>query len=142
MYDLEKWCADFQTLVPVDEKNISSNEATFHCLQGVAYIIDKMVNVGVKDLLGVGAEKLTEQTNETCWCDLDELCRRHPELRKSNVVSRQWRIQNDFPSKGGYKCRQMYYEPDVIKWINERLRGKNVSPFVSPSKKKHSQIAL
>ena len=124
MNDLEKWYADFQMLVPVDEKNISSNEATFHCLQGVSYLIDKMVNVGFKDLLGGGADKMNEQTNESCWCDIDELCRRHPELRKSNVVSRKWRLDNGFPSKGGYKCRQMYYEPDVIEWIDRHLRGK------------------
>lgn len=142
MYDLEKWCADFQTLVPVDKKNVTQSEATFYCLQGVSYLFDRMVNVGFKDLLGVGADKTSEQTNETSWCDLEELCSRHPELRKSNVVSRKWRLENDFPAKGGYKCRQMYYEPDVIEWINGHLRGKNVSPFVSPSKKKHSQIPL
>lgn len=124
MNDLEKWYADFQMLVPVDEKNISSNEATFHCLQGVSYLLDKMVNVGFKDLLGIGADKVNEQAKETCWCDLDELCRRHPELRRSNVVSRQWRQENDFPCKGGYKCRQLYYEPDVIEWIDRHLRGK------------------
>ncbi len=122
MNKLEKWCNDFQMLVPIDEKNVTPNEATFYCLQGVAYIIDQMVNVGFKDLLGVGVDKMNEQTNESCWCDLDELCRRHPELRTSNVVSRQWRIENNFPSKGGYKCRQMYYEPDVIEWINRHLR--------------------
>lgn len=135
MNNLEKWCNDFQMLVPIDDKNITCNEATFHSLQGVAYIIDRMVNVGFKDLLGVGADKKTEQTDESYWCDVNELCRRHPELSKSNVVSRKWRLENGFPSKSGYKCRQMYYEPDVIEWINGHLRGKNVSPFVSPSKK-------
>lgn len=142
MNNLERWYSEFQTIVPAPEQNVNQSEATFYCLQGVSFLLDKMVNVGFKDLLGIGADKMNEQTNESCWCDLDELCRRHPELRKSNVVSRKWRLDNGFPFKGGYKCRQMYYEPDVIEWINGHLRGKNVSPFVSPSKKKHSQITL
>lgn len=124
MYNLEQWCADFKTMVPVNEQNLTPNEATFYCLQAISYVVDKLINVGFKDLLGIGADKMSEQTNESCWCDLDELCRRHPELRRSNVVSRQWRLDNGFPSKGGYKCRQMYYDPDVIEWINQHLRGK------------------
>lgn len=80
---------------------MNQSEATFYCLQGVSFLLDKMVNVGFKDLLGRGADKMNEQTNESCWCDIDELCRRHPELRKSNVVSRKWRLDNGFPSKGG-----------------------------------------
>lgn len=142
MTDLEKWCSEFQTIVPAREKNTTQSEVTFYCLQGVSYLIDKMVNVGFKDLIGVHQHDNDEQEKGSCWCDVNELCRRHPELRKSNVVSRQWRLDNGFPSKGGYKCRQMYYEPDVIEWINGHLRGKNVSPFVSPRKKKHSQITL
>lgn len=122
MNGIEKWCEEFQQIVPADERELTKDEATFRCLQGVAYVIDKMVNVGFKDLLGIGADKKNEQQNESCWCDLDELCRRHPELRRSNVVSRTWRLENNFPSKGGYKCRQMYYEPDVIEWIDRHLR--------------------
>jgi hypothetical protein len=86
-------------------------------------MIDKLVNVGYKDLLGIGDVR-NEQEQETCWCDIHELCRRHPELVKSNVISRKWRLENGFPCKGGYKSRQMYYEPDVIEWINQHLRRK------------------
>lgn len=124
MNELEKWCADFQEIVPVDERELTKDEATFRCLQGVAYVIDKMVNVGYKGLLGIGRDSLVAPDNLSPWCDLDELCRRHPELRRSNVVSRTWRLENNFPSKGGYKCRQMYYEPDVIEWIDRHLREK------------------
>ena len=120
---LVKWCEEFKDLVPL-EANTTAKDETFHTLQGVAYIIDKMVNVGLKDLLGIGAGKPAEQENESKWCNLDELCRRHPELTKSKVVSRRWRLENGFPCKGGYKCRQMYYEPDVIEWINRHLMGK------------------
>lgn len=83
-----------------------------------------MVNVGFKDLLDVGQNDNDDQEKGSCWCDVNELCRRHPELRRNNVVSRQWRTNNDFPSKGGYNCRQMYYDPDVIEWIDQHLRGK------------------
>ena len=125
MYDLEKWCADFKTMVPVNEQNLNPNEATFYCLQAISYVMDKIINVGCKDLLGVsGDNNASEQAKEDSWCDVHELCRRHPELRKSNVVSRQWRLANNFPCKGAYKCRQMYYDPDVIEWINQHLRGK------------------
>lgn len=120
---LIEWCENFKDLVPLEE-NTTPNEETFHTLQGVAYIIDKMVNVGLKDLMGIGAEKPAEQEKESNWCNLDELCRRHPELTKSKVVSRRWRLENGFPCKGGYKCRQMYYEPDVVEWINRHLMGK------------------
>ncbi len=123
MTDLEKWYSEFQTIVPAPEQHTTQSEATFYCLQGVSYLIDKMVNVGFKNLLEVRQNDNDEQEKESCWCDVNELCRRHPELRKSNVVSRQWRLDNGFPSKGGYKCRQMYYEPDVIEWINRHLRG-------------------
>lgn len=124
MNELEKWCADFQEIVPVDERELTKEEATFRCLQGVSYVIDKLVNVGFKDLLCVGHDASAVREEPSLWCDLDEICRRHPELRRSNVVSRQWRLENDFPCKGGYKCRQMYYEPDVIEWIDRNLREK------------------
>lgn len=62
------------------------------------------------------------EESESGWCDADELCKRHPELSKSKVVSRQWRLDNDFPFNSGYKCRQIYYEPDVVDWINKHLR--------------------
>ena len=124
MYNLELLCAELQKLVPANERISKTNEATFYCLQGVSYLIDKMVNVGFKDMLEVGQTDNDDQEKGSCWCDVNELCRRHPELRRSNVVSRQWRTNNDFPSKGGYKCRQMYYDPDVIEWIDQHLRGK------------------
>lgn len=124
MYNLELLCAEFQKLVPANERILKINEATFYCLQGVSYLIDKMVNVGFKDMLEVGQTDNDDQEKGSYWCDVNELCRRHPELRRSNVVSRQWRTNNDFPSKGGYKCRQMYYDPDVIEWIDQHLRGK------------------
>ena len=142
MNELDQWYTELKTLIPVDRQTLTTNESTFRYLQGVSYLIDKMVNVGFKDLLEVGQNDKDDQEKGSCWCDVNELCRRHPELRRSNVVSRKWRLDNGFPSKGGYKCRQMYYEPDVIEWINGHLRGKNVSPFVSSSKKKHSQITL
>lgn len=124
MFEIEKFYEVFQPLAPTAEQNMHPAEKTFLCMQMVSCIIDHAVNVGLKDLLGVGYGSKIEQENETSWCDVNELCRRHPELRKSNVVSRKWRIENGFPSKGGYKCRQMYYDPDVIEWINQHLRGK------------------
>ena len=124
MNDLEKWCAEFRALVPTDENSITPNEATFHCLQGVSFLIDRMVNVGYKDLLGTGNDDVNKQEKESSWCDVNELCRRHPELRRSNVVSRQWRIENNFPCKSGYKCRQIYNDEDVKEWINQHMRGK------------------
>ncbi len=126
MNELEKWLCEFNTLVPTKDATITPNEATFYCLQGVAFMIDKMVNVGYRGLLGVGdSSNEQKQEQETCWMDVNELCRRHPELRKSNVQSRQWRLANNFPCKGAYKCRQMYYDPDVIGWINQHIRGEN-----------------
>lgn len=122
MNELEKWCADFQEIVPVDERELTKEEATFRCLQGVSYVIDKLVNVGFKDLLCVGHDASAVREEPSLWCDLDELCRRHPELRRSNVVSRTWRLEKGFPFKGGYKCRQMFYEPDVVAWINQHMR--------------------
>lgn len=122
MSKLDDWMDEFKRIVPSNEKLLTSNEATFYCLQGVAYVFDKIVNTGYKDLLGVGRDAPSAQDEWSNWCDINELCRRHPELRRSNVVSRQWRLENNFPSKGGYKCRQMYYEPDVIEWIDRHLR--------------------
>jgi hypothetical protein len=124
MYNLEQFCADFQKLVPVCEHSKTQAEATFYCLQGISYVFDKLVNVGYKELLGVGGDTMKKQENESCWCNIHELCMRHPELRKSNVVSRQWRLENDFPSKCSYKSRQIFYEPDVVEWIDQHLRGK------------------
>lgn len=121
MYDLEKWYNEFQSIVPAPEQNVTQSEAAFYCLQGVLYLIDKMVNVGLKDLIGVCQNDNEEQENESCWCDVNELCRRHPELVKSNVMNRKWRLENGFPFRGGYKCRQMYNEQDVIEWINQHL---------------------
>ena len=123
MNELEKWYREFQTIVPAPEKNMTQAEATFYCLQGVSYLVDKMVNVGFKGLLGVCQNENGEQEKESCWCDVHELCRRHPELIKSNVISLQWLLANNFPCKGAYKCRQMYHEQDVIAWINQHLRG-------------------
>ena len=124
MNELEKWLCEFKTLVPTEDATITPNEATFYCLQGVAFMIDKMVNVGYRGLLGVGdSSNEQKQEQETCWMDVHELCRRHPELRKSNVISRQWRLSNNFPCKGAYKCRQMYHEQDVNEWINQHLRA-------------------
>lgn len=122
MNRIEKWCEEFQQIVPADEHELTKDEATFRSLQGVAYVIDKMVNVGYKGLLGIGRDSLVAPDNLSPWCDLDELCRRHPELRRSNVVSRTWRLEKGFPFKGGYKCRQMFYEPDVVAWINQHMR--------------------
>ena len=70
-------------------------------LTGGAYLIDKIVNVGFKDLIGVHQNDNGEQEKGSCWCDVNELCRRHPELRRSNVVLRKWRLDNGVPSKGG-----------------------------------------
>ena len=122
MIDFEQWCTDFKTKVPVNEQKLTPNEKAFYCLQGVSYMIDQLVNVGFKDILGVGCNNSQNEESESCWCGVDELCKRHPELSKSKVVSRQWRLDNDFPFKSGYKCRQMYYEPDVVDWINKHLR--------------------
>lgn len=125
MNDFEQWCADFMTMVPINEQKLTPNEATFYCLQSISYVIDKLINVGYKDLLGVSSDNASnEQAKEDSWCDVHELCRRHPELRKSNVISRKWRLKNDFPCKCNYKTRQIYYEPDVEEWINKHLRGK------------------
>ena len=124
MYKLEQLCAEFQKLLPANEQRLTTTEATFYCLQSISYVFDKIVNVGYKGLLGACADEVNVQASENCWCDLDELCRRHPELRRSNVVSRKWRLANGFPCKGGYKCRQIFYEPDVVEWIDQHLRGK------------------
>ncbi len=124
MSDLEQWCTDFKTMVPVNEQKLTPYEATFYGLQSISYVMDKIINVGFKNLLGVGGDNASEQTKEDSWCDVNELCRRHPELRKSNVVSRQWRLAHSFPCKCSYKTRQIYYEPDVIEWIDRNLRGK------------------
>lgn len=121
---LEKWLSEFQTMVPTDMKRMTLEEANFFCLQGISFMIDKMVNVGYRDLIGKETEKKDTPEDESSWCNINELCKRHPELCKSNVVSRQWRLDNNFPSKGGYKCRQIFYEPDVVEWIDQHLRGK------------------
>lgn len=141
MDELDKWCSEFRAIVPVNEQTLTPNEAAFHCLQGVSYLIDKLVNVGYKNLLTADVNDSSEE-DTTRWCTIEELCNRHPELRKSNVVSRSWRLENNFPCKSGYKCRQMFFEPDVIEWINHHFRGKNVTTIVSTSKKNHSQKRL
>lgn len=55
MIDFEQWCTDFKTKVPVNGQKLTPNEKAFYCLQGVSYMIDQLVNVGFKDILGVGA---------------------------------------------------------------------------------------
>lgn len=124
MNEIEKWFDEFGRIVPDKGESMTSQEANFRCLQGVSYIIDKMVNVGYRDLLGIGKEKENVQENKSSWCDIEELCMRHPELIKSKVISRKWRLENHFPCVGEYKCRQRYYEPDVNRWIEERMKKK------------------
>lgn len=121
---IEKWVEEFERIVPADNKNMTSEEVNFRCLQGVSFLIDKMVNVGYHDLLGIGREKEKVQENKSSWCDIEELCMRHPELIKSKVISRKWRLENHFPCVGEYKCRQRFYEPDVQRWIEERMKKK------------------
>lgn len=107
------------------DSNVDGNtdkQGMFYALQGVAFCIGKLVNVyGYHDLLGMPEMDKVGATKSN-WCDLNELCKRHPELCKSKIKSRQWRLENDFPCKSGYKCKQMYYEPDVQEWI---MRNKN-----------------
>lgn len=105
----------------------ADKQGLFYALQCVTYCMDKVVNTCVyQDLLGVqSSSEVVEE--KSAWCDLDELCRRHPELLRSKVKSRKWRLENDFPCNSEYKCHQMYYDPDVCEWIQTHLKKKYVS---------------
>lgn len=124
MMKIEKWVEEFERIVPVDDQNMTSEEMSFHCLQGVSFVIDKMVNVGVRYLLRAGQEGDSEPKKENSWCDVHELCKRYQELDKSKVLSRAWRLSNNFPFHGEFKCKIRYYTPDVERWIGERMRKK------------------
>lgn len=48
-----------------------------------------------------------------------EICIRIPQMSYNDVKDRQWRIANGFPNNPTYKGKQLFYEPDVLKWLEE-----------------------
>ena len=58
------------------------------------------------------------QVEKSDWMTLEEVHLTF-QLPKNNLKSRQWRIDNNFPCKSAPYTKNIFYRPDIEKWMRQ-----------------------